>query len=407
MATGRVTADVDLSTDRPAILGTYHDIVFRMALVFTVTLPLMNAVTLPGIGTLSRATGIAFAAAGSIVYLAAGRRRRLDAAHLIGFVFLGWAALSIAWSIRPEASESILFTLLQVVAMFVLLWEFAPTAAHLVTMLRAYVIGAAITAGLLLQAALGAEEVGRYTVGSAHPNAVAFVVAMAIPPAWYLTTRTDHRVAVALLRSFPALAFVSIAATGSRSALLVGLLALGIVPWTMGWMRATERILMASVMIVGAVVVLQVTPDRPLERLATLGTEVQEGDLSGRIGIWEASGGIIADHALIGVGAGASRFAVDVQTGEEKGVHNTFLAVLADLGAVGLTVFGLLVLAVTYPIRRARPLERRLLTVMAVTLVAGLQPRHWVYEKVTWFFFAVLLGMAVASDRSTGGGERA
>src|SRR5690242_13750160 len=70
--------------------------------LFVVTMPMENAVVIPGLGTFARiAGGVAFAC-GLMALLEGGKLRAPSLALLIMAAFVGWAALSYFWSVSPE-----------------------------------------------------------------------------------------------------------------------------------------------------------------------------------------------------------------------------------------------------------------------------------------------------------------
>lgn len=398
----RITpAPPDPASDRHgAVPETFREVVFRLGCLFAAAVPLLNVVMLPGIGTLSRATGLLFALAGLGVLLVQGRRRAWQDAHLVALFLLGWTALSQVWSTTPLATSDTIQTAAQLVAMYLLVWEFAPERRHVDGMFRAYVGGATIAAiALLVTAANEGGDLSRYTVGEAHPNDLGFVIALAIPMAWSLATRTHRPVVATLYRTFPVLALLATSFTGSRSSLLLCGVALSIVPTTFGRLTVRARLATLLVLLVAGGAALQAAPDRPVERLGTIADEADGGDFSGRTGLWSDTLRIIARDPVYGVGAGGARFALLDEGGAEKGVHNTYLSVAAELGVVGLLAW-LLLLAMSFlPGVRGAGSEALLVRVLAATLVLGLVPRHWEYDKATWLVLALAVGLADAARR--------
>ena len=65
-----------------------------------------------------------------------------------------------------------------------------------------------------------------------------------------------------------------------------------------------------------------------------------------RLMLWQAARETFAAHPVLGVGYGQFRYYAQVATGENKVAHQTYLSIAAELGVVGLAVFGCLILAV-------------------------------------------------------------
>jgi O-antigen ligase len=386
-----------VAPSRGVLPATYRHVVVWTAYLYAATVPLLNTVTLPGLGTVSRATGVVFAAAGGIALLAERHRRPFDDAHWLALALLAWAALSLLWSIDPGTTERTAFTLAQVVLTMLLFWEFCRSREQLRAVMRAFVVGASLIAVQLVQGALTAvEDPTRYTVADAHPNSLAFMVSLAIVPAWYLGVTSPHRVERVLMRLFPVLALVMVVFTASRSALAVTGVALLVIPFTMGQVRLRGRLVGVLLVAAGVALALSLAPSKPLERLGTAAEQVESADLSGRGELWRASAQVLSEAPYVGVGLGGTAASLREVIGEDRGAHNTFLAVAVELGLIGLLLFTLLLVACLMPGLWVRGPDGVLLRVLALTLVLGLMPRHWHLEKATWLVLAIILGLAAA-----------
>ncbi len=90
------------------------------------------------------------------------------------------------------------------------------------------------------------------------------------------------------------------------------------------------------------------------------------GSGTGRTDIWAVAGDVIADHPLLGVGAGnfplvSPRYATEtlnlanvyLVVDTPKPTHNAYLGVLAELGVVGIVAFGLVLLSALVLARRS------------------------------------------------------
>ena len=140
------------------------------------------------------------------------------------------------------------------------------------------------------------------------------------------------------------------------------------------------------------------------------------GGGTGRSDLWSVATSVIADHPVVGVGAGnfpvvAREYAaetinlpyVHLVVDTPKETHNAYLGVFADLGLVGLLAFGIVVLATltltlraTREFARAREPDLELLSRALFVALVGLLT-HFVFlsgqhEKQFW----LLVGLAVA-----------
>jgi O-antigen ligase len=152
-------------------------------------------------------------------------------------------------------------------------------------------------------------------------------------------------------------------------------------------------------------------------------TNFTEGGGTGRTDLWSVAMAAVADHPVLGVGAGnftvvepqyafsgvnVSR--IDLVFDERKVVHNTYLHVLSELGVVGFAAFaGLLLAGLVAAFRSIRGFQRgspdvELLVrgfaaafggVLAGYLFASAQ-----YEKQLWLLLGVALALPSVARRA-------
>ncbi len=367
---------------------------YRGLLLLVCTIPFQGVVRVPGVGTLSRAVGL-----GVILFAVAAvafeeRRRRLGDVEMCALAFTAWVAVSLAWSLDPDRTVMQIVTMVQLLVLVLAVREFAGHPARLLAVVRAFVLGAGITCvNLLVQYARYGDETERYTASGSHPNDVAFVLCLAIPLAWYLSYRSTRRAEVFLARVFLPAAAMAIVLTASRSAVLIAFVALAIVPVTLKDSPPQGRAVVALGLAASLLFGPALLPKPQVERLSTISSEVSGGTFNGRTGLWAATLDAFGERPLTGFGAGASRAVIEERVGREAGAHNTFLSLLAELGIVGVTLFALVGLATGLSASRTTGLERKLAVVLGITLLVGLQPRHWEYHKATWLILAILTGL--------------
>lgn len=134
--------------------------------------------------------------------------------------------------------------------------------------------------------------------------------------------------------------------TGSRG----GLLALLIVLFFL-FINSKKKIKM---MIMGIIVLALFLPHIGVEyrgRVATITTYEEDPSAMGRISSWNAGIGMFKDHPLIGVGAGNFNSLFEAYSNPETGkvgtegmsIHNMFLQILSETGAVGGGLFALVI----------------------------------------------------------------
>jgi len=369
------------------------------ATVFAI--PWEVVVVIPGVGTISRVIGLVAFALGILAAIARGRVRLPTRFHALAVGFLVWGCLSFFWAIDPGSALLQVNRNLQLIALLWLLWEFSDTPARRRGLYQAYVFGAYVAViSTLFNYHAGITRVGgtRFSAaGDSNPNDLAFLLVLALPIGWHLAVTGKSFWLNWINRLYLPLGLLGLFLTGSRSGLIVAMVALSIVPWTLP--RLSFRIKTAAVVIavISVATAIAYVPDRSWERLGTTREQITEGTFNDRTRIWKAGLSVYPEHPIIGVGINGFAEATIKPLADFRGAHNAYISVLIELGIVGLLLF-LAVLLDAFLAARAAPWhERKLLLVLVFTLVLGLMPRAWEGKKPTWVVLALLQASAAAA----------
>ncbi|CAN5162138.1 hypothetical protein BH20ACT9_BH20ACT9_03750 [soil metagenome] len=391
-----------LPTDRSGMYASLRRLTFRMLWLFVFVVPVEGVLLIEGVGTLSRAAGLLAVAAAVAAVIVGGRRFPVGDTQLLILAFAAWALLSLFWTVDLESTFYSAFTMVQLAVMVLLVSEFGREPEPRRQLLWAYVLGAYVGSFGAVQAFLSGQPVGesgRYAAANANPGGFAQVLVLAIPIAWYLYLKSDRRLQGLVARGLIPVAMLAIILTASRSALIVLPVALSVIPLTFTRISAIHRLLAVLSLGVAAVVVAAVVPPTTVARLQTIPNELAEGDLSSRKQLWTASVDVFEESPWVGVGAGATRVAIQEDIGQRKGAHNTFLSIAGDLGIVGLALFGLILLSVYGRALTLDKPERYFVVVLLLTLTMFFLPSHRESDKTTWLTFAFAAGQVpVAAD---------
>jgi putative inorganic carbon (HCO3(-)) transporter len=326
-----------------------------------------------------------------------------------------WALVSTLWAVDVgwAAREAGRYAL--VVGLVLIVFSGIREAKHVRWVLWAYLAGAAVTvlAGLAYGPPPEAAEsyTGRLSGGISDPNELAATIVPAFAFSAFAacsTTGAMRWLAGACTGFFSIALFL----TGSRGG-LVGLavvLLAGLV--LAGRARRQFAAITAIVVLVGIFYYAFAAPPNARARI----TEFTAGGGTGRADIWSIGTEMVADHPLIGVGAGNFRsiepryfsetlnlpnsaFVVD----GSPVAHNTYLEVMAELGIVGFFIFGAVVVGALVQAWRAvtslghsddRGMEfaARGLIVGILGMLAAFAFISAPYDKQLW----LLLGLALA-----------
>jgi putative inorganic carbon (hco3(-)) transporter len=185
------------------------------------------------------------------------------------------------------------------------------------------------------------------------------------------------------------------------------------------WLHADHKV--RSLLAAGVVVLIVLTtlPDNFWTRMQTIQTYDEEEDPSalGRLHFWEVALAMAKAHPVFGIGYNAYNLAYDSydfshgQYGRRRSVHNSFLAVAAELGYLGLALFTLILLTTLVSCHRLRHLPgthpssvliRQSATALSTSFVAFLVGGFFVifqYQEMLWHFFGLSIVLSELAER--------
>lgn len=365
------------------------------ALAFVFMIPWEGVIRFAGFGTAAKLTGLAAGVCWLILIVLTGRVRTPDVFVAVTTAFVVWVGASVWWSTDTVASTGHLLTWLQSLALVVIIWDVFRTRAAIMNALQAFVLGAYVAVGGAVINYLSDRafytNYNRFSPGDTNPDGFGFVIALAVPVAWYLAAQTRGGRFPAVWRivnlGFVPIAFLGLALSGTRTAAVAAVVgtAFGIVSLTR--LRPLARIAAVLTLAIGALWLAPIVAPLPsFQRLGTTAAEVTQGDLNGRFLQWSEGFASFERHPLFGVGA--NRYRSVSTLGKEA--HNSFISVLVELGLVGLVLF-LAILAIA--IRRAvatRGWDRGFWVTVLVVWTIGSSTLTWEHRKTTWLFLSLI-----------------
>jgi len=365
---------------------------------FVFVLPWDKIIVIPVLGTIPRIVGLVASAVGVVHVLARRRVRPLSWFHVFAILFVLWAGVSAFWSLDPQATGAKFLTYLQLVVLVWLIWEIAWSPERQRGLLQAYVLGVSVSAGVTIHTYLlgvPAIEGTRFTAFSYNVNELGMTLALGLPMAWYLSLSQPHQRFAWIWRLYLPLGVTAILLTASRGAFVAALVALAIIPWTLGRLRLRTKVALYALSAGTLFAATQFVPETSLERLQTIRADVGAGYFGGRGAIWMAGLEVAQEHPIAGVGAGAYGAAVEPTLFFGWGAHSVPLAILVENGIVGLFLLLGAVAAVTIPVRYLPPLQRRFSIVLLLAVAVASLSGEWEDRKAFWFVFGVLAAQVV------------
>lgn len=318
---------------------------------------------------------------------------------------LGWAAclglaVGISLLLSPDLAVSVFDALRYAlfIVFFFLVLQFTHSDQDVRRIVRVVVLSTTLAAGWGLYAfiVLGRERAGGPI---SDPNDFAYLMACVLPLAGYLLAGERRR--RLLWATCCLLLLGATLATLSRGA-LVGLAALP--PWAIVTRRSPFSNVLLGVAAILSVAALAFTLWAPLlqDRLEQKG-RIADRNVTTRQALWSAALRMAEDRPVTGVGPG--RFGIEAPAYvrniplviDKPFVHNSYLQVLAETGALGLFAFVAFLGSTWRLLGRARRNAlagddadgRRLATAMQSSLIVAIVAGAFVSEQLTTPFWLI------------------
>jgi len=331
----------------------FHDLAAGVAL-FTV---LTFLETLPGVA--GSEVG-AVKAAGLVLVFSALRRsgtpfllREHPGLAFAAVAYATWAVASAAWADDDARAAAYGVRVALGVTLVFVVFAAIRRPAHAQWLIWGYIGGAAASAVVGFFGPTYAGDPARLGGGLGDPNFLAAMLVPAIVLAIFALSWTTHAIQRWILVACVLLFAISLFETQSRGGLVALAATLLAALVLAGPARARFALLVGVLLVVGLVYYSAFAPPQAIERLSS------PGGGTGRTDLWSVATDVIADHPLLGVGAGnfplvAPEYAahtinltsVHLVVDTPKAAHNTYLGVASELGVVGLAAF-VVVVAVT------------------------------------------------------------
>ena len=369
---------------------------------FVFSVPWENVIRVPGLGAVSRLTGIIALALALLVAVISGRIRRWHLFHVAALLFVIWAGAGVLL-FSMETIPKKLWTYMQLFLVLWMMWELAPSKKRQLGLLTAYVFGASVSAISTIMVFRRSVGATRFAASGFDANDLAAALVLALPMAWYLGL-TYHRPLLRwICRAYLPLGLVAIGLTGSRGGLIGTALALMIVPLSMTRLTPGKLVVALSVLCISGFLAVAYVPESTVTRLASTSTELEEGRLGGRVKIWVAGVRAFSHRPVLGYGTSGFRAAIAPYLPTVPQVaHNSYLSVLVEQGIVGFVLYLVMFGSVFRAVLTLSTTDRRFALVLLATLIVIMLPLAWEDRKPVWFILAALLGLARAAGTSRG-----
>jgi len=365
---------------------------FWLSLVLIFVIAWENMVLFAGLGTVSRATGLLVAAFWVVTVVVTGRFRKPHPFHVMVYLFVLWNVVSVFWSVNVDETVTSIKTYFQLAVMVFVLWDLYTSPAALKAGLQAYVLGAYVSVVSTVANYLAGSETThlRYAASGFNANDIGLILALGIPVAWHLAvsegnSEKAHGLRVVNYAYVPA-ALLAILLTASRGALIAALPALLFVVGSLTRLDPFQRALILVALVAALFALQPLVPQSSLQRLATTGISIAEGDVGDRAQIWREGIAVFLEHPLLGTGSGTFKAAVS-----GIAAHNSFLPVLVEVGIIGFILFVIILATIIYQAMRQPKWDSRLWLAILLVWTIGASALTWERRKPTWLFLSLAI----------------
>ena len=372
-------------------------IVFWLSLFLIFTIPFENTLPVASSATISKIIGLATAGLWISLLGLKARIRRPHPFHIMVFLFVLWNAASVYWSIDIDATVSRLITYLQLIGLIYIIWDMYLTIEKLKSGLQAYVLGAYVSVGSTIFNYIRGVSIetggtiGRYTAAGFDANDLSLILALAVPPAWYLATCKSEGKLSQILKivnyAYVPLSLFSVLLTASRGSSISFSIAFLYILLSFSRMRIMMRILIFIILFSTLSVLPSFIPSSSFERISSSSSELRTGNFGGRGKIWIAGFNIFLEHPFIGIGSASFRYA----NRYDKSPHNTYLAIGAELGLIGLTLFLIILFIVFHSAIYQSKWESKLWLILLLVWAVGAFTLTWAHRKPTLLFMSFIV----------------
>lgn len=364
-----------------------------LLLIYVFTIPWEYSLDLGApFGNIARMVGLLLLTVTVYVVLLAGKIHTPDPLQWLVLAMYLWLTCTYFWTIEPIVAAAKLRGYAQEMMVVWFLWEFIADHHALRDILRMWLAGSWVLAALTIADfsfahATAAGQVRFAAVGH-DPNDVARFLDLGFPVAALLLDWEPQWPGRVLAIGYIPLGVAAVLLTASRGGFLAALVAMigcGAVLY-----RKHFRLVLFGFFALPIVpaAVWFLAPHETLMRLATIGGQLQGGDMNQRLNIWEAGWRAFARAPFLGHGVGS--FVRVAGLASIDTAHNTGLSLLVETGIFGFSLaFAILAVSIQSALRMRGTSRTSLLTLISVWMVSSMVGSV-LESRTTWLMFGMI-----------------
>jgi O-antigen ligase len=195
------------------------------------------------------------------------------------------------------------------------------------------------------------------------------------------------------------LIFYAIFLTGTRTGSIVAML--GIFYWLFAKRHASLRIKATIAVFFGIAMIgiFTFAPKASVDRILSAGKSISSGTLNYRTVIWSGTIAQWKQHPIAGIGTGGLGYGLSHEHISYNAAHNAYLELMAENGAIGLTLYLLMYVSLLYYLLQIRLDEKAFLFALLLVVMVSQLTLHTHGRKETIFAFSMVAIHALYSLR--------
>jgi O-antigen ligase len=376
-------------------MNTLRNIAMFFVMLLVFALPTDGAVEIAGMSLVKIAGLMAFGLT-AVLMMMGNSVHAVSSFHTAALLYIAWVVLSYTWSEMPVpyetlqavSSEQALKSNLYILMISLLLFQLANTQQDLQKLYIAFVLGSFWLVYLMVKDYHITANTVRHEIKQFDANEVSVKLAMVLPLAIYLLTKSPQAWWRWLgLAYIPAAAF-TILITGSRTGAVIMLLGLaGFIP-TVLRSGVMGKVASALVVVVALVAIANVIPQKTIERIFTTGKEISSGTLNERSVIWANAYEEWEESPFYGHGLGSFRRIINPYHVDYT-AHNSFVAITAEQGIIGVVLYLTVITIALAAAWRLPGDDRWLMLLMLLIVMIGQMSLTLQDRMYIWFAYAL------------------
>jgi O-antigen ligase len=167
---------------------------------------------------------------------------------------------------------------------------------------------------------------------------------------------------------------------------------LGIFYWIFAKRKAsiTVKAIIAVFFVIAVIGIFTFAPKASVDRILSAGKSISSGTLNYRTVIWSGTIAQWKENPIVGIGTGGLGYGLSQDHISYNAAHNAYLELMAENGAIGLSLYLLMYVALLYYLLQTRLDEKSFLLALLLVVMVSQLTLHTHGRKETIFAFSMV-----------------